>query len=58
AFLQQVRETNQITAAITRLKQPRASFDSVYGNCADDYRELNVQEGTGSLAELLAFVSQ
>ncbi|WP_176509278.1 type I-E CRISPR-associated protein Cas7/Cse4/CasC [Salmonella enterica] len=58
AFFQPVRDTDQIPAAITRLKQQRASFDSVYGNCADDYRELNVQEGTGSLAELLAFVSQ
>ncbi|KWQ69230.1 hypothetical protein Y096_21935 [Salmonella enterica subsp. enterica serovar Tennessee] len=57
-FFQPVRDTDQIPAAITRLKQQRASFDSVYGNCADDYRELNVQEGTGSLAELLAFVSQ
>lgn len=58
AFFQPVRDTDQIPAAITRLKQQRDSFDSVYGKCADDYRELNVQDSTGSLAELLAFVSQ
>ncbi|ENZ7759859.1 type I-E CRISPR-associated protein Cas7/Cse4/CasC [Klebsiella aerogenes] len=58
AFFQPVRDTDQIPAAIIRLKKQRESFDSVYGNCVDDYRELNVQEGTGSMAELLAFVSQ
>lgn len=58
AFFQPVRDTNQIPAAITRLKQQRDSFDNVYGKCADNHQELNVQNGTGSLAELLAFVSQ
>ncbi|CDQ52576.1 type I-E CRISPR-associated protein Cas7/Cse4/CasC [Klebsiella pneumoniae] len=58
AFFQPVRDTDQIPAAIARLKQQRDSFDRVYGNCTDAYQELNVHEGIGSLAELLAFVSQ
>lgn len=58
AFFQPVRNADQIPAAIALLKQQRDSFDRVYGACADDHRELNVQADTGSLAELLAFVSQ
>lgn len=58
AFFQPVRDADQIPAAILRLKQQRESFDRVYGNCADSYSELNVQSSEGSLAELLAFVSQ
>jgi len=58
AFFQPVRDADQISAAIARLKQQRDRFDNVYGRCSDDNAELNVQEGTGSLAHLLAFVSQ
>lgn len=58
AFFQPVRDADQISAAITRLKQQRDNFDRVYGNCTDDYKELNVQKSEGMLAELLAFVSQ
>ncbi|UIV47493.1 type I-E CRISPR-associated protein Cas7/Cse4/CasC [Escherichia coli] len=47
AFFQPVRDSDQIATAITRLKQQRASFDNVYGNCADDYIELNVLENKG-----------
>ncbi|QHM76668.1 CRISPR system Cascade subunit CasC [Mixta theicola] len=58
AFFQPVYDADQIPAAIQRLKQQRDSFDRVYGKCADDWAELNVPEGKGTLAELLAFVSQ
>ena len=58
AYFQPVRDANQIPAAITRLKEQRDSFDRVYGNCAEAYLELNVQESQGTLAELLNFVSQ
>ena len=58
AFFQPVRESDQIPAAITRLKQQRDNFERVYGKCTDAYQELNVPEGHGTLAELLAFVSQ
>ncbi len=58
AFFQPVRDADQITTAITRLKQQRDNFDRVYGNCTDAYKELNVQKNEGTLAELLAFVSQ
>lgn len=58
AFFQPVRGADQISTAVTRLQQQRDRFDAVYGNCTDDHRELNVLKGEGSLAELLAFVSQ
>lgn len=58
AFFQPVRDTNQIQAAIARLKQQRDNFDAVYGRCYAAHNEMNVQAGTGSLADLLAFVSQ
>ncbi|WP_312952662.1 type I-E CRISPR-associated protein Cas7/Cse4/CasC [Superficieibacter sp.] len=58
AFFQPIRDPDQIAAAIACLKQQRDSFDRVYGDCTDDHNELNVQKGEGSLAELLAFVSQ
>jgi CRISPR system Cascade subunit CasC len=58
AYFQPVRDADQIPAAIARLKEQRASFDRVYGNCADAYQELNVQESQGTLAELLDFVAQ
>ncbi|MGD8108114.1 type I-E CRISPR-associated protein Cas7/Cse4/CasC [Pantoea sp. FN0302] len=58
AFFQPVRDVDQIPAAITRLKQQRDNFDQVYGHSTDAHKELNVQESQGTLAELLAFVSQ
>ncbi|HGY1228050.1 TPA: type I-E CRISPR-associated protein Cas7/Cse4/CasC [Citrobacter farmeri] len=58
AFFQPVRDADQISTAVSRLQQQRDRFDAVYGNCTDGHNELNVQKGEGSLAELLAFVSQ
>ena len=58
AFFQPVRDTDQIPAAIARLKQQRDNFNNVYGNCSDACIELNAHSNEGSLAELLAFVSQ
>lgn len=58
AFFQPVRDTDQIPAAIARLKQQRENFNNVYGNCSDACIELNAHSNEGSLAELLAFVSQ
>lgn len=58
AFFKPIRDPNQIPAAIACLKQQRDNFDNVYGHCTSQHNELNVQDGTGSLAELLAFVSQ
>lgn len=58
AFFQPVRDTDQIPAAIARLKQQRDNFNNVYGNCSDACIELNAHSHEGSLAELLAFVSQ
>ncbi len=44
--------------AIKALCQQRDNFDAVYGPCYAGYQALNVVDGTGSLAALLAFVSE
>jgi CRISPR system Cascade subunit CasC len=58
AFFQPVRDENVVRAAIERLQAQRNSFDRVYGKCTEDDYELNAQDGTGSIQELLAFVSR
>lgn len=44
--------------AIAALKAQRDNFDKVYGACTDGNYEINVFAGTGTLDELLAFVSE
>ncbi len=44
--------------AVVALRQQRDNFNKVYGECSDAHCELNVLEGTGTLDELLAFVSE
>lgn len=60
AFFRPIRDQDQIKAAIQALKSQRDSFDSIYGACGDDHKELNVTDtkSSGTLDELLSFVSQ
>ncbi|TKI04080.1 type I-E CRISPR-associated protein Cas7/Cse4/CasC [Martelella alba] len=58
AFFQPIRDDNVVQAAIARLQAQRNNFDDVYGKCVEASCELNVQAGTGSMQELLAFVSR
>ncbi len=59
AFLKPVRDTNDpLATAIQQLQDQRDKFDTVYGACADDRRELNAETGEGSLQAIIDFVSQ
>ena len=58
AFFKPVQNCDQLQNAITAIMQQRDNFDHVYGHCADDWKILDVPNRTGSLQELLAFVSR
>ena len=49
------RELGKAVQAITRRYE---NFDKVYGACADSRYAINVEEGEGSLAELVNFVQE
>lgn len=57
AFLAPVRGQNMMNDAVKALTERRKNFDAVYGACADDLRELDVEAGKGSLAELAGFIA-
>jgi CRISPR system Cascade subunit CasC len=59
AFLKPIKpseDEDMLTKAVTALTKRRENFDKVYGDCADGCYEFNVDKGSGSLTELLAFV--
>lgn len=61
AFLKPIDKNHSedfLTDAIQALCHQRDNFDTVYGACTDAYREINVTTGSGTLDELLAFVSE
>jgi CRISPR system Cascade subunit CasC len=58
AFLQAARGGNPLDLAINSLESQRSNFETAYGACADDHRTMNVQSGTGSLAEIIQFVTE
>ena len=62
AFLDPVRENDQITSAIQRLNTQRINMDKIYGNCYDNSNHFTVTnekgEPEGSMQELLKFISQ
>lgn len=58
AFLQALRDDNMLQAAITQLESQRDNFDAIYGSCSDASASFNVLEQTGSLKNVLDFVSQ
>jgi CRISPR system Cascade subunit CasC len=61
AFLKPVTariESDFGSDATEALIATQKKMDQVYGSCADDRRQFDVQQGTGSVAELLDFASQ
>lgn len=61
AFLKPVKpfdDEDMLGKAVTAIKKRCDNFDKVYGACADSRYEFNVEEGKGSLAELVAFVQE
>lgn len=57
AFLAPVRGQNMMGEAIKELRKRRENFDAVYGACADDHIDLNVETGEGSLAKVAEFMT-
>lgn len=60
AFLQPVRDRDGagfFDQAVRALETRVANFDKVYGACADARYMMNVEAGTGTLAELVEFVA-
>ena len=57
SFLDPIKNTDQVAAAIKRLTVQRDNMDKVYGECVDSRYEINAHTGEGSLGELLTFVT-
>ena len=55
AFLKPVTGSDQGGQSITELEGLRDRLDAAYGPCADDRRTMNVEQGQGTLEELLEF---
>ncbi len=58
AFLQAGRGGNPLDEAIKHLENQRDNFENAYGSCADGHRVMDVQKGTGNLAEIIQFVTE
>ncbi|MGV7928461.1 MAG: type I-E CRISPR-associated protein Cas7/Cse4/CasC [Spirochaetota bacterium] len=58
AFLNPVSGVNMMNDAIKRLDTLCENMDKVYGNCADNRYEINVEKATGTIEELLKFVTE
>ena len=57
AFLKPIAGRDYLADAIKAITRQRENMATVYGACADAHCEMNVESGTGSLAELLDFVA-
>ena len=58
SFLKPVRDVDMLGGSVRELEAVRGNMEKVYGKCTDDFISMNVQDGTGSLDEILAFVSR
>lgn len=56
AFLAPVKGQNILNSAVKELDGRRKNFEAIYGACADESKVLDVEAGTGSLAEVIDFV--
>ena len=55
AFLKPVTGSDQGGQSIASLEGFRDRLDAAYGSCADDRRTMNVEQGQGTLGDLLEF---
>ncbi|WJV53502.1 type I-E CRISPR-associated protein Cas7/Cse4/CasC [Prodigiosinella aquatilis] len=58
AYFTPIRSQNQLVDAITVLENQKAKFDRAYGAGSLEQTVMNVESGTGSLAELMDFIAQ
>ncbi len=56
AFLKPVKDQDTLGVAIKEITKRRDNFNAVYGDCSDTTKELNVEAGTGTLAEIAKFI--
>ena len=56
SFLEPVKNSDQVTEAISRLKTQKENMDKVYGSCSDSEYEIDAKNGNGTVAELLKFL--
>lgn len=57
AFLKPVSGEDYLTAAVNALEKTRENMEKAYGACAREVARMNAATGTGSLKEILTFVS-
>ena len=55
AFLDPVDGANQVVQSIQAIEDFRNRLDTAYGPCADDRYTLNVEQGAGTLSDLVEF---
>ena len=55
AFLTPVSGRTLMKASIKALEKFRAKLDNAYGECADDYRIMDVHDGKGGLSDIIDF---
>lgn len=58
AFLKPVRGEDVLGKAITEIETKRANMDKVYGKCAEATKTMNAETGSGSLDEIITFVTE
>ncbi len=56
AFAKPVGGEDPIASSVAKLREFRASLDRAYGPGADGSREMDVENGMGTLADIIAFV--
>jgi CRISPR system Cascade subunit CasC len=57
AFLKPVGGDDYLTSAVAALEKTRENMEKTYGACAREYRKMNAAVGTGTLDDILTFVS-
>ena len=58
AFLKPVRGEDVLGKAITEIETKRANMEKVYGKCAEATKTMNAETGSGSLADIITFVTE
>ena len=58
AFLKPVTGGDMLERAVNELTKRHKNFDAVYGACADNRYQFNVETGEGSVNELVKFVTE
>ena len=58
AFLKPVRGEDVLGKAITEIETKRTNMEKVYGKCAEALMTMNAETGTGSLNEIITFVTE